>query len=92
MSVKIKPLKPSMKEKKRYLLLKGNFSKNDIEKAIMYYIGALGYAKASPIFVSKKILAVNRSEIEKIKASFALSDIRVVKVSGTLKGLKNKIR
>ena len=84
---KMKPLKPSMKENKRYLLLRGNFSKEEVEKAIMHYIGALGYAKASPIFISKDILAVNRSEVDKVKASFAISDI---KVSGTLKGLGKK--
>ena len=87
---KMKPLKPSMKENKRYLLLRGNFSKEEVEKAIMHYIGALGYAKASPIFISKDILAVNRSEVDKVKASFAISDIRVIKVSGTLKGLGKK--
>ena len=83
-----KSLKPSMREKKRYLLLKGNFTKEDVEKTIMHYIGALGYAKASPIFISKNILAVNRAEVDKVKASFAISDIRVAKVSGTLKGLE----
>jgi len=85
----MKSLKPSMREKKRYLLLKGDFSKQDIENAIMHYIGALGYAKASPIFISKNVLAVNRAEVDKVKASLALTDIRVTKVSGTLKGLRS---
>jgi RNase P/RNase MRP subunit POP5 len=84
----MKSLKPSMKENKRYILLRGNFSKEDAEKAILRYIGILGYAKASPMFVSKNVLAVNRSELEKVKASFALvQEIKIEKISGTLKGL-----
>ncbi|MEK6874070.1 MAG: hypothetical protein AABW91_04445 [Nanoarchaeota archaeon] len=87
----MKNLKPSMKENKRYLLLKGTFNKEDAEKSILRYIGILGYAKASPMFVSKNILAVNRSELEKVKASFALTQgIEIAKISGTLKGLGKK--
>jgi RNase P/RNase MRP subunit POP5 len=85
----MKPLKPATREKKRYLLLKGSFDKKDVEKAIMRYIGILGYSKASPMWISNKILAVNRSEITKVRASFALNkDIEVAKVSGTLKSLR----
>lgn len=78
-----------MKENKRYLLLKGSFSKSDVEEAILRYIGILGYAKASPMWVSNNILAVNRKEVDKVRASFAISDknIEVIKVSGTIKGL-----
>ena len=87
----MKSLKPSMKENKRYILLKGSFSKEDAEKAILRYIGILGYSKASPTFVSKNILAVNRSELEKVKASFSLvKEIEIARVSGTLKGLGKK--
>ena len=90
----LKPLKPSMKENKRYLLLKGSFSKEDAENAILRYIGVLGYAKAAPVWISGNILAVNRKEVDKVRASFAISDknIEVIKVSGTIKGLrKNNI-
>jgi len=87
----MKILKASMRENKRYILFKGEFSKEDVEKTILRYIGILGYAKASPTFVSKNILAVNRSELEKVKASFALSkEIQISKISGTLKGLGKK--
>ena len=54
----MKPLKPSIREKKRYLLLKGHKSKKDVENAIMRYIGVLGYSKASPSWISKNILAI----------------------------------
>ncbi len=80
-------LKKSMREKKRYLLFRGPKSK--VEEAILDYVGILGYAKACPVFVSKNILAVNRKEVEKIKAALFLSDIEVLKVSGTLKKLRS---
>ena len=79
-----------MREKKRYLLLKGNFAKAQVEKAIKDYIGLLGYAKASPTFISKNILAVNRKELDNVKAALCLSDenIEIKRASGTLKKLK----
>lgn len=89
---KLKALKPSMKENKRYLLLRGNFERKDIDKAILNYIGILGYSKASPMFVTNNVLAVNRAEVDKIRASFAISgkEIKVARVSGTLKKLREK--
>ena len=85
---KEKNLKPSMRENKRYLLIGGNMAKEEIEKAILDYVGILGWAKACPVFVSHNILAVNRQEVDKIKASLELAKIRVKRVSGTLKGLE----
>ena len=84
-------INPSNRIKKRYLLIQG--SKEEIEKAILDYIGILGYARAKPFFVSTKkdiILAIDRSAINDIRAAFELSpeNIKVLKVSGTLKGLE----
>lgn len=88
----MKKLKPSHREKKRYLLLEGEISEKNIEKAILDYIGVLGYAKASPKIIkaeSKVILAINRKELDKIRAAFLLAGkIKVLKVSGSLKKLK----
>ncbi|HRZ86079.1 MAG TPA: hypothetical protein P5277_04865 [Candidatus Paceibacterota bacterium] len=80
-----------MKENKRYLLLRGNFDKKDVEASILKFIGVLGYAKASPMWISNKILAINRESINEVRGSFILSEkkIEVIRVSGTLKGLKN---
>jgi len=84
----LKILKPTFRENNRYLLLKGAFTKKQVEDAIMNYIGVLGYSKASPQWVSKNILAVNRKELDKVKASFVFAkNIDVSKVSGTIKGL-----
>ncbi|MBU0466481.1 MAG: hypothetical protein KJ718_04040 [Nanoarchaeota archaeon] len=84
--------KPSAKIKRRYLLLEAN-SKKEIENTILDYIGILGWARAAPHFVKKEnkiILAIERKSLNEIRAAFELSPnkIKVIKVSGTLKGLK----
>ena len=85
-------LKPSSKIKRRYLLLEAN-SKEEIEKAILDYIGILGWASSSPFFIQLKenkiILAIDRKEINNVRAALELSklNIKIKKVSGTLKGL-----
>lgn len=84
-------LKPSAKIRRRYILVDGN--RNEIEKAILDYIGILGWSKAAPFFVKKIdkgwILAVDRKELDNVKAGFTVSkdNIQVIKVSGTIKGL-----
>lgn len=85
-------LKPSMREKKRYLLLETEASKAEIEQAMLDYIGILGHAKAAPAFVRNNILAVNREDVDKIRAALALASklIKVKRASGTLKGLRDK--
>jgi len=90
---KEKNLKPSLRENKRYLLLEGNASKEDkekVEKAILDYIGILGYAKTSPMWIRNNVLAVNMEELNEVKAALLLAGIKVKRVSGTLRGL-NKV-
>ncbi len=86
-------LKPSARINRRYLLIKAS-SKKEIEQAILDYIGILGWAKASPMFINAKktdkiILSIERKEINNVRAAFEISnsDIKVLRVSGTLKGL-----
>ena len=89
-------LKPSHREKKRYLLIRGkDADKKIIEETILEFIGVLGYAEACPQFIksaeNKTILAVNRKSVDKIRASFLMSqkNLEIVRVSGTIKKLKN---
>lgn len=81
--------KPTGRIKKRYLLIEG--TKEEVEKAILDYLGILGYAKASPMFVKKGkglILVIDRGEVDNVRAAFELNKgIRIVGVSGTIKGL-----
>lgn len=85
----MKALKPSMREKKRYLLLKGKNLKVNVEKAILEFIGVLGMSKAGLKFVKPNIISVNRESVNHVRASLAVwpDKIEVLKVSGTLKGL-----
>jgi RNase P/RNase MRP subunit POP5 len=90
----MKALKPSHREHKRYLFLSGkDVSKEEIEGAILKFVGVLGWAKASPSIVKsesgKVILSVNRQELDKIRSAFLLSgkDIQVKKVSGMINKL-----
>jgi len=77
-----------MREKKRYLLLE-KINRDVVEKAILDYIGILGYGGACPVWVKgrENILAVNREQVDKVKAALLLANIKVKKVSGTLKSL-----
>ncbi len=88
-------LKPSARMNRRYLLLKVK-KKEIVERAILDYIGILGWTKAVPFFVSQRegelVLAVERKSLESVRAAFEMSkeEIKVLKVSGTLKGLEKK--
>jgi len=91
----MKPLKPSHREKKRYLLIKGkDASKKVIEEVILEFVGVLGFAEASPQVVKSAqgqvVLAVNRGSLDKIRASFLMSkkDLDIVKVSGAVGNVK----
>ena len=86
--------KSSTRTSNRYLLIQG--SKENIEKAILDYVGILGWSKANPRFVKEQginhILAIDRKEIDRVRGAFAIASekIQVLRVSGTLKGLGKK--
>ena len=91
----MKPLKPSHRERKRYILVKGkDVSKNNIEKVILEFIGILGYAEAGISFVkinkASVIIAINREAVDKIRTSFLMSkkELNIVKISGSVKNVK----
>lgn len=91
----MKPLKPSHRENKRYLLIKGkDANKKAIEDVVLEFIGVLGWAEASPQIVksgrSSVILAINRKSLDKIRTSFVMNkkDLQIVKVSGAVGNLK----
>ena len=90
----MKSLKPSLRENKRYLLIEGEELRKNVEKAILDFIGTLGYSKTDLDWIKEgknnAIISVNRETVNNVKASLALfpKKIEVKKVSGTLKGLK----
>jgi len=91
----MKSLKPSLRENKRYLLIEGEELRKNVEKAILDFIGTLGYSKTDLDWIKEgknnAIISVNRETVNNVKASLALfpKKIEVKKVSGTLKSLRN---
>ncbi|MGC9309567.1 MAG: hypothetical protein ACP5D2_02630 [Candidatus Nanoarchaeia archaeon] len=82
-------LKPSQRDKRRYLVI--NAKNEDIEQAILRYIGELGFAKADYRMVKKGKKTIGSclaSKLDDVRAALSLADISIEKVSGTLKGLK----
>ena len=85
-----------MREKKRYLFITGENLKENVEKAILDYIGVFGMSQTSPKWIKinkdSGILSVNRKSVDFVKASFIIfpKKLEVLKVSGTLKGLDKK--
>lgn len=92
----MKALRPSMKENKRYLLVKGKNLRENVEKSILDFIGVLGMSKASLSFIKSgndsAVISVNRESVNHVRASFAVwpNEIKVERVSGTLKGLRGR--
>jgi len=88
----MKSLKPTMREKKRHLLVRGAVS--DIEKAIYDGIGVLGMSKVgfSKVKTGKDfaVISVNRKSLDAVRACFSIwpEKITIERVSGTLKGLQ----
>ncbi len=90
----MKALIASHREDKRYLTLKGFDLKKNVKKALIDFLGELGYSKVSPAWIivgeDEGILCINRSMINYVRASFVLfkKEIKIMRVSGTLKKLK----
>jgi RNase P/RNase MRP subunit POP5 len=94
----MKSLKPSMRENKRYLFVKGSNLKENIEKAILDFIGTLGMSKAGLEFIKtdkdSAIIGINRESLNHVRASLCVfpEKIEVVRVSGTLRALRERGR
>jgi RNase P/RNase MRP subunit POP5 len=89
----MKPLIPSHKENKRYLIVKGRDTKKNIERAILEFTGVLGLSKCGLSFIKSDkescIICVNREAVDSVRASLVIfpDKMEIIKVSGTLKGL-----
>lgn len=82
-------LKSSSRDNRRYILLQEK-DKQKIEKAILDYIGVLGFAKSAPMIIENSdrvILSCLREKIIDVRASLDFAKIKILKVSGTIAGL-----
>ena len=93
----MKSLIPSHRENKRYLIIKGKGNlKENIIKAVHEFLGIQGEAKASLTFIDVKndqgIISINREMQNQVRAAICIfpEKMEVVRVSGTLKSLKEK--
>jgi RNase P/RNase MRP subunit POP5 len=88
-------LLPSLKEKRHYLVIKSlkpikeKEFKEKIEKIILNFLGIFGYSKAGPLFIELKkeyaLVSVITKYVDEVKAALALSNVKCVGVSGTIK-------
>lgn len=89
----MKPLKPSAREKNRYILVRGENLKENVEKAVFNFIGVLGMSGVGLRWIKTQkgsaVISVNRESLNHVRASFAVwpEKIEIVKVSGSIKGL-----
>ena len=94
----MKSLRPSMREDKRYLFVEGEELKKNIERAILEFIGSFGFSKVGLEFIksdkNSAIISINRKMVDPVRASLCVfpKKIEVKMVSGTLKGLKDRIK
>ncbi len=93
----MKPLIPSHRENKRYLLVKGRGNlKENIIKAIHEFLGIQGESKANLTFIDVKtdstIVSINREMLNQVRAAICIfpEKMEVMGVSGTIKGLRSK--
>ena len=90
----MKSLKPTMREDKRYLLVKGKNLRENVERAISKFAGSSGMAKACPSFIeadeNSAVVSVNREAVNLVRASILVfpEKMEVTRVSGTIKGLR----
>lgn len=101
--IKIKPLLPSLREKKRYLVYEitskekvtKNKATNILKSAVRTYLGELGLAKAGILYLdyknNKGILRINNKEVNNVKAALSLINNIKIKTTYTT-GLLSKAR
>jgi RNase P/RNase MRP subunit POP5 len=93
----MKPLKPSAKENKRYLLVKGENLKQNIEKIILEFIGIIGMSKCGLSLIKSDsksaLICINREMVDFVRAAFCVwpNKIEIIKISGTIKKIGDKL-
>ncbi len=89
----MKALIPSHRENKRYLLVVGTNLKENIERAILDFIGVLGMSKTGLGYIkinkNSAIISINRETVNEVRASLCVWPDKMIvkKISGTLRGL-----
>lgn len=86
-------LKPSARDKRRYLLIDEK-SNEKIEETLLKYLGIIGFAKTAylPVkhhnFKNKTIGSCLRKELLNVKTALTFEGIKIEKVTETIKRLQ----
>lgn len=91
---KIKPFPPSLREKSRYLLIKGDPLK--FKNILIDFLGIYNFSKLNFdilkefSFEDYHLIKINSSELIKVRSSLCVieNDIEIIKVFGTIKKFK----
>ena len=91
----MKSVNASSKVKRRYILVEAR-SKEVVQKALLEGLGTLGMAKAMVVFLTVRgqekeiVFSIERDALDSVRAVFELAKetVKIVRVSGTLKGLE----
>ena len=100
----MKPLLPSLKEKKRYVVFEvisesNSYPEKEIKDAFLKLFGEIGLSEAGLIFLRNKyqnnrgIIKVNHKNVDRLRASFCILKKPIIKsvgTSGTLKKAQDK--
>jgi len=95
----MKPLLPSLKEKKRYVVFEviskdTKYPEKEIKDAFLKLFGEVGLSEAGLIFLKNKyknnkgIIKVNHKNVDRLKASFCILKKPIIKSLGTSGTLK----
>ncbi|MEM2115886.1 MAG: hypothetical protein QW524_02875 [Candidatus Woesearchaeota archaeon] len=98
----MKPLKPTLREKNRYILcvcLNKDFRKL-FEKKFKELYGKINYSLAGIKIITQRsvnnkhifILKANRKFVKEVVGCFIFLDTRAIKISGTLKKLEKELK
>ena len=85
-------LKPSARDKRRYILVSGSVDKEHIDDIMLKYLGIFGFARAAYKLVSKSrnkiVISCLRKYLNDVKSALLLEGLNIENVSGSMKGLK----
>jgi len=84
-------LKPSARDKRRYFLTSAPSTK--VETAILEHLGTLGlaraaYKKVTVNGINKTVGSCLTKSLNDVRAALAMDNIKIDRVSGTIKGLR----
>lgn len=94
----MKPLAPSSRGRKRYVVFKPLIKREGFKK--LFYkklkelIGELGSAEAHTVFINKNIIKVSNKHVPTVKTVLGLtnSNVKITKTTGTLKKAKQEMK